>query len=92
MVALVDKNIMQNYFRLYLLALPSHTQQWTPRRPLYTHNMWLKPKSSAVSCFIEVIHAYMYEGLAEQYIRLSFDVSVLSFRTICDTKLAITNL
>lgn len=31
----------------YLLALPSQTQQCTPRRPLYTHKMWLNPKSSA---------------------------------------------
>lgn len=27
-------------------ASKSHTQQWTPRRPLYTHNTWRKPKSS----------------------------------------------
>ena len=33
--------------RTYFLALVSQTQQWTPRRPLYTHSMWLKPKSSA---------------------------------------------
>lgn len=31
---------------LYLLALESQTQQWTPRRPLNTHRIWLKPKSS----------------------------------------------
>ena len=29
------------------MALWSHTQQWTPRLPLYTHSKCLNPKSSA---------------------------------------------
>ena len=41
------KKLYVQLFNHNLLALPSQTQQWTPRRPLYTQRMWLNPKSSA---------------------------------------------
>lgn len=44
----LEKEISEIDYLMYnLLAFASQTQQWTPRLPLYTQRMWLKPKSSA---------------------------------------------
>ena len=46
----LEKEISEfDYLTYNLLAFGSQTQQWTPRRPLYTQRMWLKPKSSATN-------------------------------------------
>lgn len=50
----------------YLLALPSQTQQWTPRLPLYTHRIWLNPKSSVKPQSENAFNIHLQESPVKQ--------------------------
>ncbi len=47
----------------HLRALASQTQQWTPRRPLYTHSICSNPKSSENSANLLSVHKVTISGM-----------------------------